>query len=152
MTTPRLALLLLALAACDDGAPAPAPAPASVTEPTGPAPAPTPAVGGIWAGAVAAEPIPGGVRIANGTTRPVGHFVIERAFAAVANWRPCVPPAACPSLAPGERRDLVGEAIVGLRPGAAEREAIVHWWHLVPDRDGALRPDSVRASVVRVGR
>ena len=36
--------------------------------------------------------------------------------------------------------------IVGYTPAA--REAIVYWWHLMPDGGSGFRPDSLRAVVV----
>jgi hypothetical protein len=136
-----LSLLALAgLAACGPREPAPVTPEDRATPSTS---------AGIWAGNVTAEPIAGGVRLGNNTTRQVGYFLIEKEFAMVANWRPCVPPASCPTLAPGERRAITGEDVVGLKNGRGE--VIVHWWHYTTGRDGRVSPDSIRASTVRVG-
>ena len=126
-----------ALAACDDG-----------ESPLSPGGDPTPAVGGIWAGDLAAAPVPGGVTLGNNTTRRVHYTAFERGFAARASWAPCVR-SDCPGLAPGERRTLRGSDIPGV--DAANREVVVYWYHVVSGRDGTLVPDSVRTVVSRVG-
>ncbi|MDF1505523.1 hypothetical protein [Roseisolibacter sp. H3M3-2] len=133
---PLLLLSILTLAACDDG----------VVTPGG---EPLPNVDGIWAGNVAVAPAPGGVVLGNNTTRPVGYFVIERELATRALWGPCTARTGCPTVAVGERKTVPASQISGVEAG--KRDVLVYWWHLVEGRDGALRPDSIRAVPARVG-
>jgi hypothetical protein len=105
--------------------------------------------GGIWAGNVAVEPAPGAVVLGNITTRPVGYVVYGREWVTAALWAPCTQRTGCPTLAAGERKTVRAAEIPGV--DASRREVVVYWWHLVDDRNGGLRPDSLRSVVARVG-
>ena len=124
-------------AACDDGA-------STVSPEDGP----TPSVGGIWAGTLAVSSAPGGVTLGNNTTRRVHYIALERGYAARALLAPCVR-SDCAGLAPGERRTLRAADIAGV--DAANREVVVHWYHVVAGRDGQPTADSIRTVVTRVG-
>jgi hypothetical protein len=138
------ALALCALAACDGGTEALTP-----TDSTGATPDRGGTNGGIWAGNVAVEPAPGAVVLGNNTTRPVGYAVYGREWVAAALWAPCTQRTGCPTLAIGERKTVRAADIPGI--DARRREVVVYWWHLVDDRNGGLKPDSVRSVVARVG-
>ena len=130
-------LALATLAACDDGG--------ALTDGTG-------AIedrGGIWAGNVAVESAPGAVVLGNNTTRPVGYAVYGREWVATALWGPCIQSTGCPTLAVAERKTIRASEIPGV--DASRREVVVYWWHLVDDRNGGLKPDSIRSVVARVG-
>ena len=83
----------------------------------------------------------GEIEITNWTSEPVFTFVIGRELAALALWGPCVDAAKCPPIPAGGQRRVAFPA--------GEKEALVYWWHAVPARDGSLRPDSIRAGVVK---
>ena len=127
------ALLLSALAACGETADAPA-APDLGGAPTG----------GIWAGNVVVEGLPGAVRAGNNTTRPVGYAIFAREILPVINWRPCTERTGCPTIGVGERRTIPAAEIPGINEGG-KGEVVLYWWHLVEGRDGRLAPDSIRA-------
>ena len=105
--------------------------------------------GGIWAGNVAVESAPGAVILGNNTTRPVGYAVYGREWVAAALWAPCTQRTGCPTLAVAERKTVRAADIAGV--DASRREVVVYWWHLVDDRNGGLKPDSIRSVVARVG-
>ncbi|GLC24748.1 hypothetical protein [Roseisolibacter agri] len=134
------ALALGALAACGDG---------DALTPTDSAGADVDRGGGIWAGNVAVESAPGAVVLGNNTTRPVGYAVYGREWVAAALWGPCVQRTGCPTLAVAERKTVRASEIPGI--DATRREVVVYWWHLVDDRNGGLKPDSIRSVVARVG-
>ena len=136
--TTLTALALAVLTACGSGAVTP-------TDSTGAAED----RGGIWAGNVAVESAPGAVILGNNTTRPVGYAVYGREWVAAALWAPCTQRTGCPTLVAGERKTVRASEIAGV--DASRREVVVYWWHLVDDRNGGLKPDSVRSVVARVG-
>ena len=105
--------------------------------------------GGIWAGNVAVESAPDAVVLGNNTTRPVGYAVYGREWVAAALWAPCTQRTGCPTLAVAERKTVRAADIPGI--DANRREVVVYWWHLVDDRNGGLKPDSIRSVVARVG-
>lgn len=144
-TLPHLlsALALCALAACNGGT-----ATLTPTDSTGATPD-RGGGGGIWAGNVVVESAAGAVILGNNTTRPVGYAVYGREWVAAALWAPCTQRTGCPTLVAGERKTIHAADIPGV--DAARREVVVYWWHLVDDRNGGLKPDSVRSVVARVG-
>lgn len=101
--------------------------------------APTPAV------AVGADALAKRIVITNRSRRPVFTFVVGRRAAALILWAPCVGAPGCGHVEPGGTRT---EPYPGQEQGEAEQEAIVHWWHAVPDGHGGLRPDSIRSLIV----
>ncbi|HEX2091696.1 MAG TPA: hypothetical protein VHG28_04805 [Longimicrobiaceae bacterium] len=86
------------------------------------------------------------LHLTNHAARPVYTFIVERATAALIDWAPCVDPAKCEGIAPGQERRVPYEQIGGYTRGA--REGIVYWWHLEPGSEGRFQPDSIRAEVV----
>lgn len=101
---------------------------------------------GVEIGGVIANAESGQIAITNGTSRPVYTFVIGRQFAALALWAPCTNPSTCEAIAPGATRRVPNPSF----PGIVETEAIVNWWHLVPDPAGGFKPDSIRSGVVQL--
>lgn len=114
------------------------------------APEPTAAGAGIWAGNVVVQGRADGVLVGNNTTRPVGVFAAEEQILPVILWTSCTVANDPRLLAPGERRLLGREAIVGLDVASGRRVVHVHWWHPAAGRDGATCADSVRMVVVRL--
>jgi hypothetical protein len=131
--------LALGAAACDDGV-------ALTSETAAPA---TDIGGGIWAGTVAAVSAPGGVALANNTTRRVHYIALEPGLAARALWGPCTTQPGCPTLEPGARRTLRAADVAGA--DATHRDVLFYWWHPVAGRDGAVRADSIRVIATRLG-
>lgn len=103
--------------------------------------------GGIRAGDVQVRGTGTGLRVNNGTTKPIGYFAVETELAMRIRWLPCNGGPGCQSIAPGETVIPAGDI-----PGvdATRREVHFYWWHLVAGRDGTLRPDSVRSTTVRL--
>ena len=114
-----------------------------VTEVT---PRTTSSPGGIWAGNVQVQGTGTGLRVNNNTTRPIGYFAIESKAAERVRWAPCLTPTNCATIPPGESVISAGE-IMGAVKGS---DVLFYWWHLVPGRDGALQPDSMRTVTVRL--
>ena len=85
------------------------------------------AVGGTLDVSVA----PTGLRIVNNSGAPAYFFAVERETAARINWAPCVDPEQCREVAVGAETTVPYTAVAGWAPGA--HEAIVYWWHLVPE-------------------
>ena len=87
----------------------------------------------------------GQLELTNGTSAPVFTFIVGREMAKVVRWAPCVEPFECPPIAPGATRRVALPQGPG---GAAEREALVNWWHRATGPDGTMQPDSIRTIVV----
>ena len=86
-----------------------------------------------------------GIRITNGTEQPVAYAVWARGFLGL--FAPCTDTGPeCPRLAPAASVVVPVSAVVGMWPG--EREAVVRWWHVVPDGSGGRRADEVRELAV----
>jgi hypothetical protein len=88
------------------------------------------------------------VRLASLSGESVYFMVVEREFAALAQFVICSDPVSCPSVSPRETLHVRYSDIAGYQPGA--REAIVLHWRLVPAASGGFDPDSVRALVTRL--
>jgi hypothetical protein len=96
-------------------------------------------------GGVEAARVAEGIRITNGTDQPIAYAVWARGFLGL--FAPCTDTGPeCPRLAPGASVVVPVAAIVGIWPG--EREALVRWWHVVPDGSGGRRADEVRELAV----
>ena len=103
------------------------------------------APGGAGLARVTADRVEGGLRLVNATVRPVAYTVFEHGFLAM--FAPCLDPGpGCLRLAPGESTIVPYAEIGGYTPGA--REAIVYWWHLVPDRAGGYRAEEIHSVIV----
>ena len=87
----------------------------------------------------AAPPV---LNLTNRSSAPIYSFVIDRGVAAFTDWAPCTDPGTCPALKTGETSPLGYAQIVGY--SSTSTEAIVYWWHLVPDGTSGFRPDSIR--------
>ena len=99
----------------------------------------------VATGKVEAALTPQGVRITNGRDQPIAYAVWARGFLGL--FAPCTDAGPeCPRLAPGASIVVPVDAIVGIWPG--EREAVVRWWHVVPDGSGGHRADEVREIAV----
>ncbi|HYH80538.1 MAG TPA: hypothetical protein VEX86_12100 [Longimicrobium sp.] len=93
---------------------------------------------------------PGRVLIlSNGGTAAVYYTILERRFAARANWAACRVPGQCPSVPPAGRTPVAIDSIAGYDSDA--RDVIVYWWRLKNAANGTLRPDSVRSHIVPIG-
>lgn len=99
----------------------------------------------LTAGRLVVEAVPPALHLTNQTPLPAYTFVIARGAAAYTDWVPCRDPRSCKGLSPGASDVLSYSEIVGY--ASAAREAIVYWWHLVP-QGGQFQPDTVRAVVV----
>lgn len=95
-------------------------------------------------GGVIADARNGNITITNRRLEPVYTIVMGRNAAAVADYVLCVNPQACESIAPNGSRSIPYPNLTGYQ----ETEAIVHWYHLVPDPQGGFKPDSVRTGIV----
>ena len=82
------------------------------------------------------------LKLTNQTPTPVYIFAIEQEAAARANWATCITPPTCTAIQAGQTITLPYTRISGY--AVAGQEAIVYWWHLVPDGQTAFRPDSIR--------
>jgi hypothetical protein len=81
----------------------------------------------------------------NHSTQPVNYFVVARDVAPLMDWAPCAGPA-CPVVPAAGTVSVPFSEIAGL--SSVTTEAIVNWWHSVPDGGGGFRPDSLRAFVI----
>lgn len=90
----------------------------------------------------AAPPV---LNLTNQTATAVYTFVIDRGAAAYTDWAPCSDPYACVAIKGGGTNALAYAQIAGY--SSTSTEAIVYWWHLVPDGKDGFRPDSVRSVV-----
>ncbi len=97
-------------------------------------------------GQLAVRALPPLLELTNQSRAPVYVFTVERQAAAYTDWAPCTDPARCAAIKTGGTARVLYDEIVGYTAGA--REAIGYWWHLVPDGQATLRPDSIRAKVV----
>ena len=85
-----------------------------------------------------------GLRLGNATDRPIAYTVFERGYLAL--FAPCLDPGpGCLRLAPGASAVVPYAEIGGYSPGA--REAIVYWWHLVPDGAGGYRAEEIHSVI-----
>lgn len=106
-----------------------------------------PAANARESGGVTATRVAGGVRLSNGTDRPVAYVVWNRGW--LAQFAPCLDPGpGCVRLAAGASVVVPDAEIGGYAPGAPE--AIVYWWHVVPDAAGGYRTEEVHEVVVRL--
>jgi len=96
-------------------------------------------------GQLAVQAIPPSLRLTNETPLPAYTFVIERGAAAFTDWAPCRDPKSCLGIEPGATAIQSYSQIVGYT--AAASQAIVYWWHLVPQSGGGFQPDTIRAVV-----
>jgi hypothetical protein len=90
-------------------------------------------------GTLAVRADPPVLRLSNRGDVVIYWTAMEAEFASRVDWIPCVDPARCPSLEPGQTRALPYEEIAGYEPGA--EEAIVYWWRLVPRGNGFATDD-----------
>jgi hypothetical protein len=95
-------------------------------------------------GGVLADARHGNITITNRTVQPVYTIVIGRNAAAVADYMLCVNPQTCDGIAPSDFRTIPYSKLTGIQ----ETEAIVHWYHLVPNAQGGFKPDSIRTGIV----
>jgi hypothetical protein len=96
---------------------------------------------------VAASRVPGGVRLTNDTDQPVAYAVWNRGWLAL--FGPCVDTGPdCPRLAPGASITTPDSEIDGWAPGAVE--AVVRWWHVVPDGAGGVRAGEVNEIFIQL--
>jgi hypothetical protein len=94
---------------------------------------------------VQAGRVAGGVQVTNTSNRPVAYAVWNHGWLAL--FAPCTSTSSdCPRLAPGESITVPVEEIAGWAPGATE--AVVRWWHVLPDGAGGLRAGDVRMIIV----
>ncbi len=94
---------------------------------------------------VTVSPVPDGLRLVNATDRPIAYTVFERGYLAL--FAPCLDPGpGCLRLATGARAVVPYAEIGGYTPDA--REAIVYWWHLVPDGAGGYRAEEIHSIIV----
>jgi hypothetical protein len=90
----------------------------------------------------AAPPV---LNLTNQTSAPVYSYVIDREAAAYTDWAPCTNPSTCAAIKAGATGSLAYAQITGY--SSTSTEAIIYWWHLVPDGTNGFRPDTVRAVV-----
>jgi hypothetical protein len=96
---------------------------------------------------VSAGRVSGGIKIINDTEEPIAYAVWNRGWLAL--FAPCVSTGPdCPRLAPGESVVVTDDQIDGLTPDATE--AVVRWWHIVPDGSGGVRAGEVHEVVVEL--
>jgi len=91
---------------------------------------------------------PPALSLSNESPATIFTFPIEATLAMRANWAPCSDPAHCSGIKPGDTKELPYAQIAGYAAGATQ--AIVYWWHLVPDGTAGFKPDSIRAVPVRL--
>jgi hypothetical protein len=83
------------------------------------------------------------LRLSNSGTKPVYYFLVESGLLTRMNWTPCTDPQHCPHVPPKGEVAVPYTSISGYSPEA--KSAAVHWWYLVPTRDGAFAPDRIRS-------
>jgi hypothetical protein len=104
---------------------------------------------GAGSAQVTASGVAGGLRLVNGTDRPIAFTVLEREYATRVQFAPCLDPSpGCLRLASGASTVVPYAEIGGYVPGA--REAIVYWWHVAPDGAGGYRAEELHSEVVRL--
>lgn len=99
---------------------------------------------GAASGELVVHATPPVLELTNHSPAPIYSFTIDRGAAAYTDWAPCTNPTTCAAIGVGGTVSLAYTQIVGY--SSASQEAIVFWWHLVPDRNG-FGPDSVRAVI-----
>lgn len=85
------------------------------------------------------------VVIRNHRTVPIFVLLLEREFAARANFAPCPRTGDCPRVEPGGRAALDRDRIGGVDPGS--EEAVLAWWEVRPAADGGFE-DTLMHSIV----
>ncbi|HEX2094095.1 MAG TPA: hypothetical protein VHG28_16955 [Longimicrobiaceae bacterium] len=94
---------------------------------------------------VQASRVTGGVQVTNRTGRPMAYAVWNRGWLAM--FAPCADPGpGCVRLVPGATVVVPLEEIDGYVTGAPE--ALVRWWHVVPDGAGGYRAREVHEIIV----
>lgn len=89
---------------------------------------------------VAVSRVNEGVRLTNRTDRPVAYAVWNPGW--LASFAPCTfTDPRCPRLDPGESVVIPLSEVGGYVPGL--REALVRWWHVVPEGAGGYRVEEV---------
>jgi len=89
---------------------------------------------------VAASRVEGGVRVSNETDEPIAYAVWNSGWLAL--FGPCADTGPdCPRIAPGATVIISDAQIGGWTPDATE--AVVRWWHVVPDGSGGLKAGAV---------
>lgn len=79
---------------------------------------------------------------------PVYYAVLEEEFSTRARWAPCVAPAECPRVDPGQEARVAYPSITGYQGGAAK--AKVFWYRLQADGQDGIRAGEVRSLSVRL--
>lgn len=104
------------------------------------------ATGPVSIGGVIADAKLGAIFIQNRTSQPVYTFVVGRNASALVDWIACSDPAKCAAIHPGQTRtEPYPQGVVAQN----ETEALVYWWHIVPN-GAVFKPDSIRVGVVRL--
>jgi hypothetical protein len=90
------------------------------------------------------------ITLQNRTDRPIYYAAFERETAALIQWAPCDAPRKCLTqvIAPGASVRFPYAELYGYRRGSTE--AVVHWWHLVPEPPAGYRVDLLRTVVLRL--
>ena len=89
---------------------------------------------------------PSQVAVANHTSESVFTFAVGRRASALVDWIPCVDGPGCHPIEHGTSRL---QTVLVLQE-MEETEAVVYWWRAVRRTDGTMRPDSIRAIVVKL--
>lgn len=101
----------------------------------------------LQTGDVVVTRVAGGVKLENGTARPVAYAVWNRGWLALLG--PCGDPVpACVRLPVGAGVTVADRDIDGWAPGTTE--ALVRWWHVEPDGAGGFRAGTVHEQVVKL--
>ena len=87
------------------------------------------------------------VVLSNDAVRPTFYLIVERETAAFIDFATCVQGRQCPQVGSGATVRVPYNGIIGYRPGA--REAIVHWWRIVPSPAGP-RADDFHSTVMEL--
>ena len=85
------------------------------------------------------------LQLRNGSLLPVNYLVIDRGALALFDWAACAGPT-CPAIPPRGSVTVPYDQIAGY--STSTTEAVVYWWHSVPDGHGGYRADGIQGVVV----
>lgn len=77
-------------------------------------------------GPVTAKATVGGILVTNGTTQPIFYLAAEQGTLALLDFIQCTDAARCPTIAPGEAKELPWDQVIGYAPD--RHTYVLLWW------------------------